>query len=381
MKNIFLSFFLLLFKCGFTQISFSDLNIDLGEIKGAYEVKADIVISNNGIKKAFLLKADTDKEVKVFTSKKTLNANDTCLLVISFIPEQNGKFKKEINLFTSDKNEAHKLSIKGEIIDLKQDDKTACFYFKKPKNSHAITSEPIVVKTETKPKDNTNKIPDNSTEPIVTKSVEITPNKPVKQPEEDNSALPELLYKPNNIVFLVDVSNSMKDSLKLPLMKLSLHHLINAIREIDKITFLTYADSVVVLAENIDGSRKEELHQIVDKIKARGLTKGRQAILKSTDIALKHYINGGNNEILMATDGKFNFYEEDEKTFKEKQIGKPIVLSTVAFGSDKTALNNLKAISKKGNGSFIHIKQRKQCTEVLLDEIKTRSLRNPQNAK
>ncbi|MBL7917794.1 MAG: VWA domain-containing protein [Bacteroidia bacterium] len=381
MKKLLICFLLTFIKTAVSQVLISENTLDLGEIKNIYEVKAEVILTNSGPKKIFLLKADTEKDMKVFSSKRTLNSNDTALLVISFIPENNGKFKKEIKLFTSDQNEAHKITVKGEISDLKRDDKTACFYFKKPKNNTVVTTEPLLVKTDSKPKDNSNKIPDNASEPIVTKSVEITAEPQIKQPEEDNSALPELLYKPNNIVFLVDVSNSMKDSLKLPLMKVALHHLIDAVRAVDKITFLTYADSVVVLAENIDGSRKEELHQLVDKIKARGLTKGRQAILKSTDIAIKHYINGGNNEILLATDGKFNFYEEDEKTFKEKQLGKPIVLSTVAFGSDKTALNNLKDISKKGNGSFILIKSRKQCTEVLLDEIKIRSLKNTAKAK
>ena len=77
------------------QIEFSATSIDLGNIESAYEIKADLIIKNTGTKNLYLLKADCDRGVKVFTSKKTIPANDTALLVISFIPEGNGKFFKD----------------------------------------------------------------------------------------------------------------------------------------------------------------------------------------------------------------------------------------------------------------------------------------------
>jgi Ca-activated chloride channel family protein len=227
-----------------------------------------------------------------------------------------------------------------------------------------------VVKDPVTKRDNSNKMPDNSSEPIVTKTVEPEPQKPI---ENKTEALPIEAYKPNNLLFLIDVSNSMKDSLKLPLLKLAMQQLIDELREVDRLTIVSYADSVKVLTENINGLEKEKLHKEIDKLKARGLTKGRQAILKSEDILIKNYIEGGNNQMILATDGKFNFYSEDEKKFIAKQEKNPVVMSVIGFGDEREAIKNLKEIAEKGKGSFIHIKKRSNCEALLMEEIKERS--------
>ena len=193
----------------------------------------------------------------------------------------------------------------------------------------------------------------------------------------NNNELSLLEYKPNNILFLVDVSSSMKDSLKFPVMKKALHILIDAVRDVDKITFVTYADSVRVIKENISGSDKTSLHTLVNNLKAKGLTKGNKAILYSQTIAQKHYITEGNNQIFLVTDGEFRFFPEDQKKWYTNQNSKKIILSTVAFGSDKEALHNLKEIAEIGEGSFIHIKHKNSDEEKLLNEVKKRSKRNP----
>jgi hypothetical protein len=229
--NYFLLFPFILF-CGAlsAQIEFSSTAIDLGEIKEAYEIKADIIIRNTGTKKLFLLKADCERGVKVFTSKKTINANDTALLVISFIPESSGRFNKEIKLFSSTQNNASLLHIKGNLAQLKTDDKTACYYFGKPNKTGVIKEGPVIITKEEPKRDNSNKMPDNSSSPVQTKTVE-PEQKPIVN---DESELPLYAYKPNNLLFLIDVSNSMKDSLKLPLLKLAIHKLINDAREVDQ---------------------------------------------------------------------------------------------------------------------------------------------------
>lgn len=370
MKYTVLIFFSFIHFITNSQIEFSSTNIDLGEIEEAYEIKADLIIKNSGSKNLYLLKADCDRGVKVFTSKKTIPVNDTALLVVSFIPDNEGRFSKEIKLVHSASMSASVLSIKGNLKKLRSDDKTACFYFGKPSKIKPAKEVAIVVKDPVTKRDNSNKMPDNSSEPIVTKTVEPEPQKPI---ENKNAALPVAAYKPNNLLFLVDVSNSMKDSLKLPLLKLAMHQLIDELREVDRLTIVSYADSVKVLTENINGLEKEKLHKEIDKLKARGLTKGRQAILKSEDILIKNYIEGGNNQMILATDGKFNFYSEDEKKFVSKQEKTPVVMSVIGFGDDREAIKNLKEIAEKGKGSFIHIKKRSNCEALLMEEIKERS--------
>lgn len=376
MKNLlFLVLFFSSNSC-ISQIEFSNKTVDLGTIKEAYEIKADIIVKNTGAKKLYLLKADGEKGIKVFASKKTIEINDTALLVISFIPESAGRFSKEIKLLCSAQMDAIELRIKGNLEILKNDDKTACFYFGKPHKIAAVKEDAIVVDQPKIARDNSNKMPDNSTAPVETKTM-ITETKTVEPKVETTSEkLPETLYKPNNLLFLVDVSNSMKDSMKLPLLKLAMHQLIDDVREIDHITLVSYADSIKVLAENINGSNKKQLHDIVNNLKARGLTKGRQAIIRSESILIKNYIKEGNNQMILATDGKFNFYSEDEKKFMEQQANDPIVMSVIGFGNDKDAIRNLKEIAEKGKGSFIHIKKKTNLDELLMNEVKERSRRN-----
>ena len=103
-------------------------------------------------------------------------------------------------------------------------------------------------------------------------------------------------------------------------------------------------------------------------------SKGNKAILFSLDVALKNYISNGNNQIILATDGKFRFYPDDQKLYLSKQGNKYVKLSTMAFGNDKDALKNLKEISEIGKGNFIHIKNRSKAKEQLLEEIKQNSL-------
>jgi Mg-chelatase subunit ChlD len=371
---LFLTSFFSPFLC-FTQIEFSSRTIELGSVKEAYEIRADIIVKNTGSKKLYLLKADGEKGIKVFTSKKTIEVNDTALLVISFIPESAGRFNKDIKLFSSAQADAIDLRIKGNLEVLKTDDKTACFYFGRPNKPVAVKENAIVVGQPNVKRDNSNKMPDNSTSPIETKTVEAVGSKQ-NSVETTSEKLPETLYKPNNLLFLVDVSNSMKDSMKLPLLKLAMHQLIDDVREIDHITLVSYADSIKILAENINGSNKKELHKIVSNLKARGLTKGRQAIIKSEAILIKNYIAEGNNQMILATDGKFNFYSEDEQKFEEQQIDHPVVMSVIGFGNDKDAVKNLKEIAEKGRGSFMHVKKKTNLDEILMNEVKERSKRN-----
>jgi Mg-chelatase subunit ChlD len=368
-------FLIILFSSAKAQLVFKDKDTDLGQIAEAYEIKGDVIIKNESDKKIFLLRADADPGIKVFASKKTLQAGDTTLLVISFIPQSSGKFKREIKLVSSDQDKPYRLSLSGNLNKLKADDKLACFYFGSRKNTSnvKIKDGTIVVTDPKQQRDNSNKMPDNSSEPIVTKTIE--PQKTEPQITEDPSSLSLLKYKPNNIVFLVDVSSSMRDSMKLPFMKTALYTLIDAVRDIDKITFITYADSVKVLKEAMSGSDKAQLKLIVDGLKGKGYTRGNKAIHKSQQVAQANFIPEGNNQIFLATDGKFKFTPDDHAKWVSNQGAKKITLTTVAFGNDKEAIKNLKEIALKGEGSFIHILTRNEGRDKLLEEVKTRSKR------
>lgn len=353
---------------------------DIGTQEQIYKIHADYTIQNNQSKNLYLLRADAQRGVTIRAAKKTLKPGDTTLIVVEFIPEKTGKFSETISLVSSADALPFKLSLSGNIKSIKTDDKTACFYFKRPNNAGVRTEQAIVVAETNQPRDNSNRIPDNTqTHPVIEPVPSVTETKPeiietVATPEKEEVLLDESLYKPNNIIFLVDVSSSMKDSAKLPVMQQALHYLIDALRPSDKITFVTYADSVRVLRDGVSGNNKDDLNSVVNKLKAKGLTKGNKAILFSLDIALKNYLANGNNQIILATDGKFRFYSEDQQKYISRQGDRKVKLSTMAFGNDKEAMKNLKEIAETGQGHFIHIKNRSRAKEQLLEEIRENSL-------
>ncbi|MDI1356562.1 MAG: VWA domain-containing protein [bacterium] len=379
--------FSIIYSSSFSQPDYP-LNTNLGVIASASEIKGDVIVANSGTTKLFLLRADADPGLKVFASKKTLEPNDTCLLLISFVPEKKGAFSKKISLVTSFRDAPYLLQISGTLEKLVQNGTTDCYTFghgkifppnnnnepigvvqtnaerEQSKKLSVLTSEP------SSPKKDTTGVPKNKSD---IKKVESLVHPLLKN---DKEVLPIAAFKPNNIVFLVDISGSMKDSLKLPLMKIALHRLIDEIREVDKITFITYADTVKILVEGANAGGRERLHFTINNLKARGMTKGKKAILIGQQVAQRNFIDEGNNQIIIATDGKFTFEKEDQRMWNERQGDKTIVLSTVAFGNDKEALRHLKDLSKKGKGSFIRITGKSESEEKILGEIKKRSARN-----
>lgn len=383
--RFFIGFLLLSFRA-FSQnsaILVDERSKDIGSQENIYKVRADYVVQNTLAKNLYLLRADAEKGITIRASKKTVKPNDTSLIVVEFIPEATGKFNKSINLVTSADGQPFQLSLSGTIKSIKTDDKTACFYFGRPNRNGVKETPPIVVYEDHTKRDHSNRIPDQTT---AVNTPQVTPEPKTAEPEKkqpetvqpppvkDESILSPRLYKPNNIVFLVDVSSSMKDSTKLAVLQYSIHYLIENLRPTDRVTLISYADSVKVLKEGLSGNNKKELSEAVGKLKARGLTKGNKAILFSLDKALEHYIDGGNNQIILATDGKFRFYSEDQQKFIGKQGDKRVLLSTIAFGDDRDAMSNLKEIASIGKGNFIHIRSKSKAKDQLLNEIKENSL-------
>lgn len=347
---------------------------EYGDLENIYTLKSEFIIANKGSKKLYLLRADADKEIKILAHKKTIATDDTTLIEVFFQPTKTGKFSKQIKLITSADAEPFVLEIQGNIKSLKADDKTACYYFKKPHKTHnpttAVIDFPVATNSQKPftPKDTTPFIVDTTNETVAETPLA---NFPVMQDESLN----RIKYKPNNIVFLLDVSRSMRDSSKLPLLKKSILAMIDNLRDIDKISIITYADSILLKCEAYSGTEREQLKQTLDPLYAKGYTRGAKAILFSLDIALKNYIDVGNNQLFLATDGKFTFSEAYQKEWMKKTMGKDVVLSVVALGKDEEAMKNLQNIALIGKGSFIKIQNFERDKNLLLDEIKLRSER------
>lgn len=185
-------------------------------------------------------------------------------------------------------------------------------------------------------------------------------------------------YKPNHLIFIIDVSGSMKDSTKLNYLKKAMTQLISTVRPQDHITLITYNSKVKVIFSNYSGLDRQAMMKAIDTLSAKGGSNGAHSLEMAYDLAKQHFIKGGNNQIFLATDGLFNSSKiSNEDLYKQSakhQIFQGIKLSTIGFGNDEKALDFLKKLSQFGRGNFLKIDHIPGDIDVLLNEVKLQSL-------
>jgi Mg-chelatase subunit ChlD len=180
-------------------------------------------------------------------------------------------------------------------------------------------------------------------------------------------------FKPNNLVFLIDRSGSMRSADKLPLLKSSLKRLIGQLRDIDRLTLMSFADSAVIHFSTRGVTQKDSLYRVIDRFVADGNTQANRGLQLAYDYTGRNFIDDGNNEIILVTDGQFKLSAEDNRRMENNRR---IVLSVVGLGDDPKALDLLRKLSARADGSFIHIRSVETDTEALLEEVKSRSRRS-----
>ncbi len=204
---------------------------------------------------------------------------------------------------------------------------------------------------------------------------EVIVYKPV---EKVNTGFNSTAYKPNHLIFVIDVSGSMKDSTKLAYLKESMKALFNILRPQDYITLITYANKSHLVFENVNGLSKETLIYAIDTLHAKGASVGSEGLKMAYDMAHKHFITGGNNQIFLATDGMFNGSSLTEKDLykiaRHEAVKSDIRLSTIAFGKYKKSLEFLAELADKGKGRMLTIVNMPADKAVLIEEVKACSI-------
>ena len=195
----------------------------------------------------------------------------------------------------------------------------------------------------------------------------------------EGGTLNERKYAFNHIVFLIDISSSMKKPDKLPLLKHSMDQMINVLRPQDKVSIITYSTNTVVVADQISGGNKQTLKKLVEGLEAQGNSYGKEAVDIAYEQAKKYLIADGNNEIILASDGVFN-----SKNFKEKKMYRSasmqyafsdIRLSTIGFGNTSRALKFLETLANRGQGSYIEIRTKEEANTTLIQNLMKHSVR------
>ena len=185
--------------------------------------------------------------------------------------------------------------------------------------------------------------------------------------------LPEDKYAANNIVLLLDVSSSMRNNSKFTLLQQSVNNLVMALRGIDNVSVITYAGTAKVILSGIPGSEKEKIMGVVQELKAEGITQGVKGLNTAYELATNKFITGGNNQIILATDGEFsekNVTDEYYRQFITGYAEKGIRLSILGFGINEEAIARMKKMASYGEGNYIHISSEKYIKDALIDEIK-----------
>ncbi len=184
--------------------------------------------------------------------------------------------------------------------------------------------------------------------------------------------VPMTKVPPSNLVFLIDVSGSMDQPNKLPLLKQALKMLIKEIRDQDRIAMVVYAGASGVVLESMPGTKRRVMRNALAELQAGGSTNGAAGIAQAYGIAQKNFIEGGNNRVILATDGDFNVgVSSDAELVQiiERERKKGIFLSVLGFGTGNLKDAKMEKIADNGNGNYFYIDNPDEARKVLVDEI------------
>lgn len=177
---------------------------------------------------------------------------------------------------------------------------------------------------------------------------------------------------PSNFVFLIDVSGSMDLPNRLPLLKEAFQLLVKNLREKDTVSIVVYGGTVATWLQPTGGAEKQKIIKAIEELTAAGDTPGEAAIRSAYKLAESTFIKGGNNRIILATDGDFNIGQTNEKDLeeliaKERQTGVYLTCLGVGMGNYKDS--KIEALAKKGNGNFAYLDDIREAEKVLVTEF------------
>jgi len=175
----------------------------------------------------------------------------------------------------------------------------------------------------------------------------------------------------SNLVFLIDVSGSMDEPNKLPLVQRSFMTLVENLDDKDTVSIVTYSSGEEVILDGEPGKNKERIMSAIEELYASGSTNGEDALNMAYEIADKHFIKGGNNRIIMATDGDFNvgISSEGELTRLIKDKAKDgVFLSVLGYGMGNYKDSKLESLADNGNGNYAYIDTIDEARKVLVSE-------------
>lgn len=177
---------------------------------------------------------------------------------------------------------------------------------------------------------------------------------------------------PANLVFLIDVSGSMNQPNKLPLVQSSLNMLTDQLREQDKVAIVVYAGAAGLLLPSTHGNEKTKIKDAINNLEAGGSTAGAEGIKLAYEIARKNFASEGNNRVILATDGDFNVgasSDDELVNLIEKEKKGNIFLTVLGFGMGNYKDSKMQQLADKGNGNHAYIDTESEASKELVKEF------------
>ncbi len=407
--------------------------VDFGSIASVMYPAKTVEFTNVSDQKLAILVVEKSYDVKVGYEHRFYEPGEKGLITLFYRPENLGPFSEEIRIFTNLDQDPYQLTLKGTAITIEEcfpdrnnmtlrnvlvvnKETQAPVPFAEVSFVHNFKADnPILCKTDGNgkavkalpigqynaksmamgyepysldfflPRSQPNVLIELI--PLETEPVMAGVGKPVVIPETSDTVvpmppvviseeLPEDRYAANNIVLLLDVSSSMRQNGKFTLLQQSVNNLALALRQIDNVSIITYAGDAKIVLRGVAGVEKEKIMEVVQELTASGITQGVKGLNTAYELAEKKFIEGGNNQIILATDGEFSeknipdsYYEQFISGYAEKGIR----LSILGFGINEEAISRMKKMAGSGRGSYLHIGSEQYVKDVLINEVKTMS--------
>ena len=184
--------------------------------------------------------------------------------------------------------------------------------------------------------------------------------------------VPRAERPPSNLVFLVDVSGSMRSPRKLPLLKKGFRMLAEQLRPEDRVAMVVYAGSSGIVLESTPGTETDSIKQAITRLEAGGSTAGAAGIRQAYQVAEEHFIEDGINRVILATDGDFNVGVSSDgalqRMVEQKREG-GTALTVLGFGTGNIKDNKMETLANHGNGNYYYVDSATEARRVLVDQL------------
>ncbi|OLC08208.1 MAG: hypothetical protein AUH41_08775 [Gemmatimonadetes bacterium 13_1_40CM_66_11] len=176
----------------------------------------------------------------------------------------------------------------------------------------------------------------------------------------------------SNFVFLLDVSGSMMPANKLPLVKSAMRLLVNQLRAKDRVAMVVYAGSAGLVLPSTPGDQKDKILDAIERLEAGGSTAGGEGIRRAYDEAVANFIRGGNNRVILATDGDFNVGPSSDAEMVqliEEKRRTGVFLTVLGVGEGNLQAAKMEKLADKGNGNYAYLDNIAEAQKVLVHEL------------